>query len=260
MNIFPSSLVKYSNPFQISIGKVDKNDKHIDNFNFTDFYVVKSSKVDNRVKILEWIEDMEKDSTIEEILNTVIVPRQLSLLDKGQVWIQTCLSVPATKSEVLQLEEELIKRLKQRQANDTGICPIREELYSQVFDEIIRQVIINYKKRGLLLSCIRDQIYSTIDSYKNLYESSIAFGIRKTIKSTDSKTKLISEISELEKDCDALHSEVKELEGSIEKLKESQILNTEKKRNEHLEELEKYITEKKEISQNIEYYLLGNSK
>lgn len=33
--------------------------------------------------------------------------------------------------------------LEDRQAKMTGICPIREELYSQAFDEIIRQVAVD---------------------------------------------------------------------------------------------------------------------
>ena len=72
-------------------------------------------------------------------------------------------------------------RLQQRQARETGICPVRRELYSQCFgefsiykeeecitsvsawyakwfrvffhfvDELIRQVTINCAERGLLL-------------------------------------------------------------------------------------------------------------
>ena len=42
-------------------------------------------------------------------------------------------------------------KLQQRQARETGICPVRRELYSQCFDELIRQVTINCAERGLLL-------------------------------------------------------------------------------------------------------------
>ena len=42
-------------------------------------------------------------------------------------------SVPATRMDVISLEEQLNTRLKQRQARETGICPIRRELYSQCF-------------------------------------------------------------------------------------------------------------------------------
>lgn len=50
-------------------------------------------------------------------------------LKNGQLWIQTVLSTPATRTEVIALQEELEKRLIQRQARETGICPIREELF-----------------------------------------------------------------------------------------------------------------------------------
>ena len=48
--------------------------------------------------------------------------------------MQTVLSTPATKIEVIQLHQELDKRLMQRQAKEIGICPVREELYDQCFD------------------------------------------------------------------------------------------------------------------------------
>ena len=65
-------------------------------------------------------------------------------------------SHPATRVDVINLQEELDKRLQQRQARETGICPIREELYAQCFDELIRQVTINCAERGLLLLRVRD--------------------------------------------------------------------------------------------------------
>lgn len=46
--------------------------------------------------------------------------------------------------------------LDDRQARKFGVCPIREELYSQVFDEIIRQVAVDCPERGLLLMRVRD--------------------------------------------------------------------------------------------------------
>lgn len=42
-------------------------------------------------------------------------------------------STPATRLDVLALQEQLDSRLKQRQAREIGICPIRRELYSQCF-------------------------------------------------------------------------------------------------------------------------------
>jgi dynein light intermediate chain len=72
----------------------------------------------------------------------------------------------------------LEKRLQQRQAKPTGICPIRETLYDECFDELIRQITIDCKQRGLLLVRVRDEIRQQLKSYKTLYESSIAYGMR----------------------------------------------------------------------------------
>ena len=55
---------------------------------------------------------------------------------------------------------------KPLQARETGICPVREELYAQCFDELIRQVTINCAERGLLLLRVRDEMRMTIAAYQ----------------------------------------------------------------------------------------------
>jgi len=43
---------------------------------------------------------------------------------------------------------------------ESGICPIREELHAQCFDEIIRQVTLNCAERGFTIFCkISYEIY-----------------------------------------------------------------------------------------------------
>lgn len=63
-------------------------------------------------------------------------------------------------------------------ARETGICPVWEKLYGECFDELIRQISINCSHRGLILIRIKNEMKMTIDTYKNLYESSISFGMR----------------------------------------------------------------------------------
>ena len=82
----------------------------------------------------------------------------------------------------LHLQEQLVQKLEQRQARETGICQVRRELYAQCFDELIRQCTINCVERGLLLLRVRDELRMTLHSYQTLYESSIAFGIRKALQ------------------------------------------------------------------------------
>jgi dynein light intermediate chain len=82
---------------------------------------------------------------------------------------------------VLELIERLDKMLEERQAKMTGVCPIREELYSQVFDEIIRQVAVDCPERGLLLMRARDEHKMTLAAYETIYQSSISYGMRKQV-------------------------------------------------------------------------------
>ena len=94
---------------------------------------------------------------------------------------------PATRVDVINLQDELDKRLQARQARETGICPIREELYAQCFDELIRQITIQCAERGFLLVRVRDEIKMTIQAYQTLYESSIAYGMRKALMAEQRK-------------------------------------------------------------------------
>lgn len=71
---------------------------------------------------------------------------------------------------MVQLSKDLDKKLTERQARDNGICPIREELFSQVFDEIIREVTIESPERGLLLHRVKDENKMTIAGYQTLYK------------------------------------------------------------------------------------------
>jgi len=63
----------------------------------------------------------------------------------------------------------LDQKLMERQARESGICPVREELFSQCFDEIIRQVTLSEPECGLLLLRVRDEIKMTIAAYQTLY-------------------------------------------------------------------------------------------
>jgi len=104
---------------------------------------------------------------------------------------------PATRVDVINLQDDLDKKLQSRQARETGICPIREELYSQCFDELIRQITINCAERGFLLVRVRDEIKMTIQAYQTLYESSIAYGMRKALMAEQKKNEMQTNITQL---------------------------------------------------------------
>lgn len=54
-------------------------------------------------------------------------------------------------------------------------------------DELIREVTINCIERGMLLHRVRDEIRMTIAAYQTLYESSVAFGMRKALQAEQGK-------------------------------------------------------------------------
>ena len=136
--------------------------------------------------------------------------------EDGQLWVQYVSSTPATRLDVINLQEQLDQKLQQRQARETGICPVREELYAQCFDELIRQVTINCAERGLLLLRVRDEIRMTIAAYQTLYESSIAFGMRKALMAEQKKAEIEAKIKSLEGDKSELVRQVQELKAKCE--------------------------------------------
>jgi dynein light intermediate chain len=138
---------------------------------------------------------LEKTGTTrnEDYLNSILPPREYT--KEGSLWVKYVSPTPATRVDVINLQDSLDHKLQSRQARDTGICPIREELYSQCFDELIRQITINCAERGFLLVRVRDEIKMTIQAYQSLYESSIAYGMRKALMSEQKKNEMQTNIT-----------------------------------------------------------------
>jgi dynein light intermediate chain len=61
-------------------------------------------------------------------------------------------------------------------------------------DELIRQVTISCSERGLLLLRIRDEIRMTVAAYQTLYESSVAFGMRKALQAEQGKADMEAKV------------------------------------------------------------------
>ncbi|XP_060897837.1 axonemal dynein light intermediate polypeptide 1-like isoform X1 [Labrus mixtus] len=171
----------------------------------------------------------------EEILNAILPPREWT--EGTQLWVQKVSSAPCTRTDVIDLEELLDTKLYQRQARQTGICPVCRELYSQCFDELIRQVTIRCAESGQLLSRVRDEIQMTIPVCQTLYESGVAFGMRKALQSEqgkvdmekkitdldDEKLELKKQLNELKSQCDAIEKQDTESGQIEEKMHEEEI-------------------------------------
>ena len=139
----------------------------------------------------------KKNPLMVETLNHMFPPKQWD--ENGHKFIQYVSPQPATRDKSRDLFKALDQKLKERRAKEKGICPVRQELYSQCFDEIIRQVTIDNAERGLLLLKVRDEIKMSIASYQILYESAILYGIRKQLQAEDQRTELKKQLEEKQK-------------------------------------------------------------
>ena len=139
---------------------------------------------------------IDSNPSLSETLNSMFLPREWE--ENGKKFIQYVSPEPATREKARDLFKALDEKIKERQAREKGICPVREELYSQCVEEIIRQVTIECPERGLLLLRVRDEIKMTIASYQTLYESAILFGIRKQLQAEAGKEELKKKKEELE--------------------------------------------------------------
>ena len=157
--------------------------------------------------------EIESHPSINETLNAMFLPKEW--VENGKKFIQYVSPEPGTREKARDLFKALDEKIKEREAREKGICPVREELYSQCFDEIIRQVTIECPERGLLLLKVRDEIKNTISSYRTLYESAILFGIRKQLEAEVGKDKLRQEIDELERKKVELINQKVELDNKI---------------------------------------------
>lgn len=158
--------------------------------------------------------NVEAKPDVNDILHTLLPPREYN--HDNIHYIQYVSNLHASRLDVIQLQEALDQRLMERQARETGICPVREELYAQCFDELIREITINCPERGLLLLRIRDEIRMTIAAYQTLYQSSVTFGTRKQLQAEQGKAETESMIDELEETKSDLEAKVVELKNKCE--------------------------------------------
>ncbi|XP_060937995.1 axonemal dynein light intermediate polypeptide 1-like [Limanda limanda] len=187
-------------------------------------------------------EDTWKEN--EATLDTIFPPR--TWMVGKQQWLQQVSSTPCTRKDVVRLKEMLDTNIQRRQARETGICPVRRELYAQCFDELIRQVTINCAERGRLLLQIRDEINMSFAAHETLYESSVGFGMRKALLAEQGK-------ADTEKCTADLKTEIQDLNRQ---------LNEEKAKCDVIEqrEAEKRQVEEKKFTEEIQFLKRTNQQ
>jgi dynein light intermediate chain len=134
----------------------------------------------------------------EDYLNRILPPQEI--IENNQLWVRYVSPTPATSADVSNLRKELDRKLESLGARDSGICPVREELHIQCFDELIRQITINCAERGYLLVRVRDEFRMVKHSLQSLYDSSIAYGLKKALMGEAEKEAMKTRQLQLEKE------------------------------------------------------------
>ena len=249
-----SSLVKYDTPFLVSSTATNKKTlKDLEENEENALIYLRNiiNKGDG--------EDTEGfEFSVKDALNKILPPKKIT--DNDQIWVQYVTCTPCAKADVINLQEDLDRRLQTEQARETGICPIREKLYVECFDELIRQVTINCLERGILLMRIKKELIMTVESYQNLYESAIAYGIRVLLLAEEDKKKLEEEIIEDENECNELENEIEEIEYALESHKERDVVEREETRKKHKLDVEERMKKIKVLKDQLKDKLSFHSK
>jgi len=178
------------------------------------------SNVDNESATSPRAGMMAKEAAIggalhsNQLLNMLLPPTLLKD-DEGNSWRQYVSSKKPTRDDVFELQERLDEGLTKRQARNKGICPVREDLYSQSFDELLRQIAIQMPERGLILLRVRDEIRMTLAAYTTLYMNATGFGVRKAIEAEKATVELEARVKELEEEKQKMYFEQLDLQDLI---------------------------------------------
>jgi len=188
----------------------------------------------------------------EAILQLLIPP--IEWVEGENIWRQTVCTIPSEPHEVIELENMLDTRLKQRRARENGICPVRRELMVQCLDELIRQETIHCADRGLLLFQIRNEYLKTLDAYQAAYESSVSYKVKKSLQTEVSDREMDKEILDITNELEQIEKDIADMEEQVESEEKrfaQQMAHDEKKRSDDLETQWKIMAQLKNQLMNI---------
>lgn len=133
--------------------------------------------------------------------------------------MQRVSKIQASREDLIQLKDYFQLELETREARLIGLCQVREDIYDQLFSELIRQVLINQPERGVLLNNIRNESKMKLDAYEMLVDSSVGFGIAKLVLNEEDLGDTEVEMRGLEDDQNELDAKLKAVEIEMEQLK-----------------------------------------
>ena len=198
------------------------------------------------------VEPNPNQETID-FLDTILAPRKF--IEGPIEWRLHASAIQTSRSDVIKLEEQLDQLLKDRKARDKGICPIRHELYSECMNELIREVALDLRERGILLKEVKDELEQSIEAYNALYESAVAHGVRKAIHGEQDKSELKARNDKLESEIQAFEEKIKDLKNRLEEAEKNDREESAAKEKEHTETVAKLKAENVELRKKLEEML-----
>lgn len=210
-----SSLIKYKPPVRITEkpGQPSEDGKSVGSMSTSTLlrsYPVDSGKrlpidLEMTANLLDPQGTRPVEST-EGILRNIMPPRRYQVGDS--LYYQEVSSCPASRMDVIQLTQALNQQLDTRGAKMTGICPVRRELFSQVFDELIRQLTIHCAERGLLLLRVRNEVATTLAALQSIYASGVVFGLQKSLAREADRNRQTAKIQSLQNEITLLRKKI----------------------------------------------------
>lgn len=131
---------------------------------------------------------------------------------------------------------------------------------SNYVDELIRQITINCAERGLLLLRVRDEARMTIAAYETLYESSIAYGIRKALMAEQKRTDLNAEMMHLQLRKKDLTADADGLKEAIKQSSEKAAEKRDTEEKQHSDDIERIVRTNEQLKTSLENLLAAPSK
>lgn len=154
------------------------------------------------------LDDRPVDPNVRVIVDRFITPRRWTD-SHGTLWIQHASPYCTSRTETLETHEKLRRRLKQYEAKETGICPVRNLLIAECYMEVIRMVTVECWERGLLLLHIHAERVAAQVAHREIFESRVGHAFRLTLKGEKDITMVAKEILELKKKVEGLIQEEK---------------------------------------------------
>eukprot|EP00906_Rhabdomonas_costata_P003587 RCo005457 len=221
---FSQTLLKYSHPIPLA-----DCPPHLRK------YVRPDLGVDSVKKLPEF--DLRKEAHRthpEDILHQLFPP--MTWEEDGETWVQFLDCEAAGRMDVITLQEQLDLRCQQRNALKAGICAVREDLYQQCFDEVIRQSTMTCAERGVLLARIRDELQMSIEAYKTMFEAACQLSMRQSLL-LQSKLALIPQLRQMDEETAMAERQVNELRAKHEAIEKREVERRQADEMKHREEV-----------------------